>query len=80
MKTYVVTPHYNRINETILMMGHNVCLEGTIWKINPKLSLLPLLILSTVDREEFLCTVNLYTSHVDLTLDIQTDLSHYCSN
>ena len=43
MKTYVVTPHSNRLGETVLMMGHNMCFTGEIWKIIPKLSLLPLL-------------------------------------
>ena len=32
-------------------MGHNICFEGEIWKIIPKLSFLPLLIWST----ELLC-------------------------
>ena len=30
------------------MMGHKICLNGEIWLIIPKLSLLPLLIWSTV--------------------------------
>ena len=47
MKTYVVTPHLNRLNETVLMTGHNICFKGVIWKIIPKLSLLPLLSWST---------------------------------
>ena len=29
------------------MMGHNICFEGVIWKIIPKLSVLPLLMWST---------------------------------
>ena len=29
------------------MIGHNKCFKGVIWKIIPKLSLLPLLIWST---------------------------------
>ena len=33
--------------ETVLMRGHNVCFYAKIWKIIPKLSLLPLLIWST---------------------------------
>ena len=35
--------------ETVLMMCHNICVcfKGAIWKIIPKLSLLPLLIWST---------------------------------
>ena len=47
MKTYVVTPHYNRHNETVLMMGHKICFYGEIWPIISKLTLLPPLICST---------------------------------
>ena len=25
---HVVTPHYNRLGETILMMGHSICFMG----------------------------------------------------
>ena len=25
MKTYVVTPHLNRLDETVLMVGHKIC-------------------------------------------------------
>ena len=39
MKTYVVTPHYNRLDETVLMVGHKICFYGKIWLIIPKLSL-----------------------------------------
>ena len=45
-KTYVVTPHYNRLDETVLMMAHKICFNGEIGLIIPKLSLLPLLIWS----------------------------------
>ena len=31
------------------MMGHNIRLKGEIWKLIPKLSLLPLLMLSTAN-------------------------------
>ena len=41
MKTYVVTPHLNRLNETVLMMGHKIGFYGEMWLIIPKLSLLP---------------------------------------
>ena len=51
MKTYVVTPHLNRLDEMVLMMGHKICFYGEIWIIIPKLSLLPLLILSTVKQD-----------------------------
>ena len=47
MKTYVLTPHNNRLGETVLMMGHIICFNGKIWIIIPKLFLLPLLIWST---------------------------------
>ena len=44
MKTYVVTPHKKRFDETIIMMGHKMCFYGEIWIIISKLILLPLLI------------------------------------
>ena len=46
MKTYVVTPHYNRLDETVVMVG----LKYVLWQIwlIPELSLLPLLIWITV--------------------------------
>ena len=59
MKTYVVTPHYNRLDETVLMMGHKICFYGEIWLIISELSLLPLLIWST-DIKFVNCT-NSYT-------------------
>ena len=43
MKTYIVTPYQNRLSETVLMKDHNICLDEEIWKIIPKLSLLPYL-------------------------------------
>ena len=27
MKTYVVTPHLNHLNEMVLLMGHNLCFK-----------------------------------------------------
>ena len=45
---YVVTPHQNSLDETVLMMGHYIHFKGVPWKIIPELSLLPLLIWSTV--------------------------------
>ena len=33
MKTYVVTPHLNRLNETVLMMGQKICFYHEIWII-----------------------------------------------
>ena len=38
IKTYVVTPHLNRLDETVQMMGHNICLQREIRKIIPQLS------------------------------------------
>ena len=46
METYVVTPHWKRLGETVLMRGHKICFYGKIWLIISKLSLLPLLICS----------------------------------
>ena len=42
-----MTPHLNRLDETVLTMGHKICFYGIIWIIISKLSLLPLLIWST---------------------------------
>ena len=33
-KIYVVTPHQNCLAETVLMMGHNICFKGILWKIS----------------------------------------------
>ena len=44
---HVVNPHLNRLSETVLMRGHNLRFYGEIWKIIPKISLLPLLIWSS---------------------------------
>ena len=44
MKTYVVTPHKNRLDETVLMMGHKICFYGEIKLIITKSSQLPRLI------------------------------------
>ena len=43
-KTYVLTPHLNRLDKTVLMMGHKICLyghDGEIRLIMLRLSLLP---------------------------------------
>ena len=42
-----MTPHLNRLNETVLMMGHKICFYGEICIIIFKSSLLPFLIWST---------------------------------
>ena len=34
MKTYVVTPHKNSLDETVLMKGHNIHFKGVIWKLS----------------------------------------------
>ena len=46
-KTYVVTPHQKRLDETILMMRHKYVFYGKVWINIPKLSLLPILIWRT---------------------------------
>ena len=43
MKTYIVTPHLNRLGETVLMRGHNIPFCGEKSKIIPKLHLLTFL-------------------------------------
>ena len=40
MKTYVVTPHLNCLNKTVLMMGHKISFNEKIWIIIPELALL----------------------------------------
>ena len=35
LKTYVVTPPLNRLDEMVLMMGHNACFYAKMWKIIP---------------------------------------------
>ena len=47
MKTYFVTPHSSRLDETVLMTGRKICFYGEMWLIFLKLSLLPLPIWST---------------------------------
>ena len=42
-----MTPHKNRLAETVLMMGHKIYFYREIWLIIPKMSLLLLLIWST---------------------------------
>ena len=34
-KTYVVTPRYNCLHETVLMIGHKIWFNGKLWKIIP---------------------------------------------
>ena len=45
------------------MKGHNICFKGVMWKIIPKLSLVPLLIWSTGHSFESTCIpIHLNTS------------------
>ena len=37
IKTYVVTPHLNRLDETVQMMGHNIGYQLEIRKSVPQL-------------------------------------------
>ena len=34
-KPYVVTPHLNRLYETVQLKGHNICFNGKLVKIFP---------------------------------------------
>ena len=43
MKTYVVTPHLNRLDETVLIMGLNISFKGEIRKLIAKLPFYPFL-------------------------------------
>ena len=35
LKTYVVTPHLNRLDEMVQMRGHNICFNAELIKIIP---------------------------------------------
>ena len=35
LKPYVMTPHLNRLNETVQMRGHNICFHSELTKIYP---------------------------------------------
>ena len=39
-KTYVMTPHLNRLEETVQMRGHNIWFQREIRKIIPQILLL----------------------------------------
>ena len=49
LKTNIVTLHLNSLDQMVLIVGHNIHFKVVLWKIIPKLSLLPLLIWSTVE-------------------------------
>ena len=36
LKPYVVTPHLNRLVETVQMRGHNICFYAELTKTIPK--------------------------------------------
>ena len=38
MKTYVVTPHQNCLDKTVLVMGQSLCFKGETKKIIPNTS------------------------------------------
>ena len=42
-----MTPHQNRLGETVILRGHNICFHREIRKIMCQLSLLPLITLSS---------------------------------
>ena len=39
LKPYVVTPHLNRLDKTVLIVGHKICFYREVWLTIPKLSL-----------------------------------------
>ena len=44
LKPYLVTPHLNRLTETVQMRGHNLCFNSELTKIIPNYhQILPLL-------------------------------------
>ena len=51
-RNHFVTPHQNRLDETVLMMGLKICFNGKIWRIIPKLSQIPILIWSTGQKNK----------------------------
>ena len=65
-----MTPHLDRLVETVLMMGRNISFKGVIWKIIPKLSLLPLLNWSTGYKWKALGTID--TLRASETIDFDS--------
>ena len=43
LKSYIVTPHLNRLNKTVQMRGHNICFYPELTKIIPNYQILPLI-------------------------------------
>ena len=70
----MLTPHKNRLGETVLMRGHNICLNEKIKKIILKLFLLPLLIWST-----FGWAKSVFGNCHDTLDDLNTGASFSCS-
>ena len=65
MKTYVVTPHWNCLCETVLVIGHNmigrnIYFKGVLWELIHKLPLLHLLIWSTGNSTFSISDIYLY--------------------
>ena len=70
MKTFSVPLHWNRLNETVLMMGNNICFDGKIWIIIPELPLLiwntgPIFIRSYTIMVSYPGTVAILTGWMD---------------
>ena len=66
-----------------LMMGRNICFKGVIWKIIPKLSVLPLLIwsieLQTCYRAKKILALGvLLQSHSRMSVKVKQNLSVDC--
>ena len=59
-KPYVVTPHLNRLNETVQMRGHNICFKQSKQKVS--------LIINNTPSYLALC--NLYLVKMDLNIGI----------
>ena len=64
-----MTPHYNHLDETVLMMGHKICFNEEIWIVIPKLSLLLLLIWSTAyNYLKYSCSASASSKGLDQTV------------
>ena len=51
-KPYVVTPHLNRLVETVQMRGHNICFYAELTKFIPNCHQILLLILVSLAYDE----------------------------
>ena len=53
LKPYVVTPHLNRLIETVQMMGHNICFYTELTKIISNYhQILPLISMDTLSKAQ----------------------------